>query len=152
MKSKIAGPLKQDLNFDDWWESDPIPIPYFNNSAVKVVFTDAAFEEYMVAADQALQDLLKLTSIDREKDSHYVYKYYLQTLEFLDIEPLDLKSENNIWNFVRPIEIHINWPADKPVYLLVSCECKWEEEHGLQLVFKNGKLTRASGHDGHDED
>lgn len=31
-----------------------------------------------------------------------------------------------------------------------TCGCEWEEEHGLQLVFKEGKkLTRISGYDGH---
>lgn len=30
------------------------------------------------------------------------------------------------------------------------CECDWEEEHGLQLVFRQGKkLTRISDQDGH---
>ncbi|MEP4534756.1 MAG: hypothetical protein ABJ004_16815 [Cyclobacteriaceae bacterium] len=34
-----------------------------------------------------------------------------------------------------------------------STEFDWGEEHGLQLIFKNGeRLTRASGHDGHYED
>jgi len=32
----------------------------------------------------------------------------------------------------------------------VACECDWEPEHGLQLVFRQGrKLTRISAQDGH---
>jgi hypothetical protein len=38
--------------------------------------------------------------------------------------------------------------ACKNSILVISCECDREEEHGLQLVFKDGAtLTRASGHD-----
>ena len=32
----------------------------------------------------------------------------------------------------------------------MACECEWEQEHGLQLVFRQGKkLTRVSDQDGH---
>lgn len=36
---------------------------------------------------------------------------------------------------------------------MISCECEWENEHGLQLIFKDGKsLTRVSSVDGSCED
>ena len=49
-----------------------------------------------------------------------------------------------------PTEISVDWDDNDQLYVIVFCECSWEEEHGLQLVFKDGKkLTRASGIDGH---
>jgi hypothetical protein len=62
---------------------------------------------------------------------------------------LQVNDIADIWNFVYPTEIIVHWNENADFYLCVSCGCEWEEEHGLQLVFKDGKqLTRASGHDG----
>ena len=49
-----------------------------------------------------------------------------------------------------PNEIIIDWDENGNYYLCISCECDWEKEHGLQLIFENGQiLIRASGQDGH---
>jgi hypothetical protein len=64
----------------------------------------------------------------------------------------NFQNINEIWTLVNPSEIYLNRRdrKDKDIYLVVSCGCDWEEEHGLQLVFRQGKkLTRISGHDGH---
>ena len=35
-------------------------------------------------------------------------------------------------------------------YVVVEANCDWEEEHGLMLVWKDGKrLTKVGGYDGH---
>ena len=61
---------------------------------------------------------------------------------------LGVKKIDEIWNFVRPSEIIIDWDENGDFYLNVSCECGWEEEHGLQLIFKDGlTLIRAGGHE-----
>lgn len=55
-------------------------------------------------------------------------------------------------NFVQPNQIYISrrHRRDKDVYIQVSCSCDWEQEHGLQLVFRQGKkITRISDEDGH---
>nr|WP_206680680.1 hypothetical protein [Hymenobacter polaris] len=68
-------------------------------------------------------------------------------------QPLrDIKDENEIWKFVWPTDIYVSRrPYNEPdIYVQVTCECDWEQEHGLQLVFKQGKkITRVSEQDGH---
>jgi hypothetical protein len=40
--------------------------------------------------------------------------------------------------------------GDEGVYVSLNCECDWEEEHGLQIVFKNGlKINKVGPYDGH---
>ena len=40
--------------------------------------------------------------------------------------------------------------GDKGIYISVECGCDWEEEHGLQLVLKNGlKVNKLGEYDGH---
>jgi hypothetical protein len=149
MESKIIGQLKQNEHFEDWFESVPVEIPYFEGQKLKVTFTEAMYKPYMDCADNALGNFLNKNSEERVNDSELVYKYYSETLNFGYTKPLNLNSKDEIWKFIKPSEIMIDWDENENFYLCVSCGCEWEEEHGLQLVFKNGeKLTRASGHDG----
>jgi hypothetical protein len=149
MESKIVGQLKP-LDFDpDFFESEPYPIPYFNNEKLKIGFVEAKRQRYLSGADQVLENFLNLDAQERRKGSQLVTNYYTETLKSEHIKPLDIFTIDEIWNFVYPTEIIIDWDEKGDFYLWVSCGCKWEEEHGLQLVFKNGlTLIRAGGHDG----
>lgn len=153
MNSKIVGPLGS-TDFDpDFFESKPSPIPYFDNKELKVGFVEAKHQPYMDSADKTLANFIGLNSADKTEHSGIVHHYYSETLKYGYAKPLDLNTINDIWNFVTPTEIIIHWDEEGQFYLCVSCDCEWEEEHGLLLVFKNGQtLTRASGHDGHFED
>ncbi len=152
MKSSIAGRLRP-IEYDpEFYESEPFEIPYFDNEKLKIGFVEAKYQPYLDGADQALQRFITLTSSERIKDSEIVRHYYIQTLQFGLTNPLTMPTSQDIWNYITPNEIIIHWDENEEFYVCVSCECEWEEEHGLQLVFKDGKtLTRAGGHDGHFE-
>ncbi|TPG33876.1 DUF6985 domain-containing protein [Flavobacterium pectinovorum] len=147
MKSKIVGelkPLEHDLDF---FESEPYPIPYFNNKKLKIGFVDARYPSYLFEADEVLENFLKLDVKESIKNAQLVFNYYDEILKFGYTKRLDIKTVEEVWNFVYPSEIIIDWDENGVFYLCVSCGCEWEEEHGLQLVFKNGlSLTKASGH------
>ena len=151
--SKIVGQLTQDKHFEEWWNSDLIEIPYFQNKGLKIVFTAAESKEYFELADIALGNFMQLTISDRESDSSLISENYKQNLIFDYTPKLELKTDNEIWNFVYPSNIILEQNEKGEVFVLIECNCKWEEEHGLQLVFKNGKeLTRVSYCDGGLED
>ncbi|WP_420847686.1 DUF6985 domain-containing protein [Natronosporangium hydrolyticum] len=39
---------------------------------------------------------------------------------------------------------------DQRVYVSIECECAWEPEHGLQIVFRDGAaVTKVGPYDGH---
>jgi hypothetical protein len=153
IESKIVGRLKSVDYDEDFYESEPFPIPYFDNRKIKICFVESNHEPYLLGADNVIQAFLKLNNQDRLNDSHMVKNYYDQTLKFGYTKPLEIANDKDIWNFVHPSEILIQWDEKGDFYVVVSASCDWEEEHGLQLVFPSGqKLTRASGHDGHYED
>jgi len=153
MESKIAGQLKPSKHDIDFFQSEPFSIPYFDNKKLVVGFVEAEHQPYLESADRSLENFLKLNSFDRANDSELVLKYYSETLEYGYAQELSIETPKDVWNFVVPVEIIIHWDEIGDIYLCVSCECDWEEEHSLQLVFKNGQtLTRASGHDGHFND
>lgn len=153
MISKIAGQLTQDENFEEWWNSELIEIPYFQNKRLKIVFTEAENESYLTLADIALDSFMHLSISDRQIHSSKITENYKQNLIFEYTPRLELKSDNEIWNFVHPNIIILAQNEVGEIYVLIECGCDWEEEHGLQLVFKNGQqLTRVSYNDGGLED
>ncbi|KFC22836.1 DUF6985 domain-containing protein [Chryseobacterium sp. FH1] len=158
--SQIIGQLKQDDNFPDWWKSEEISIPFFENEKLTITFMDFEPEHdktFIEEADQALRNFLALKTDDRNSISELAYKNCMDFLEAVeydeDDEPLrQINNKNEIWNFIHPSEIYVTRRhyKDQDIYVFIACECDWEQEHGLQLVFRQGKkLTRISDQDGH---
>jgi hypothetical protein len=156
--SKQIGQLTQDNNFPDWWRSVEISIPFFDNKPLTIVFMDfepEADSKFIEEADLALSKFLQFDKQDRLKISDLVFKNYSDFLEAIGDEDeykLKLNKKEEIWDFVHPIDIYVTRRPynDKDIYVQVHCNCDWEEEHGLQLVFRQGRqLTRVSDIDGH---
>lgn len=158
--SKIIGQLKQDNNFPDWWKSEQIEIPFLGNEKLTITFMDFEPEydkTFLDEADQALANFLKLNLTDRNLISDLAYKNCMDFLEVVEVDEVDdtlrhIKDQNEIWNFIQPTEIYVTRRPykEQDIYVQLVCECDWEQEHGLQLVFRQGKkLTRISGQDGH---
>lgn len=153
LTSTIIGKLVRDNHFPDWWKSEKIAIPFFDMEQLPITFIDLEPEQdktFIENADLVLTNFFTLRQKDRESISHLIYKS--EKLE----ATLHLQNENEIWNHIYPSQIYISRrPEDQQIYVQVGCGCDWNEEHGLQLVFKQGhELSRISEIDGHltDED
>jgi hypothetical protein len=158
--STVIGELQQDKNFRDWWVSADLPIPFFENKKLHITFVDFSPESdpsFLPEADQALTAFLNKEEKDRLEISGLVYKNFDQIRSEVEdpywSETLNaIKSPAEIWKFVQPLGISVcRRPyGEQDIYIDISCKCEWEEEHGLQLVFRQGKkLTRVSQIDGH---
>ena len=147
IESKVVGPLKPVEHDDEYFESAPFELPYFDNKKLTIGFIEARHQPYLDSADRVLTTFLTRNSNDRINDSGPVFTYYDQTLKSGYTKDLGIKAPSEIWNYVTANEIIILWDNNGDTYLCVSCACDWDIEHGLQLVFKNGQtLTGASGH------
>ena len=112
---------------------------------------------FIKEADNALTNFLNLITEDRKFISRLVYKNCMDFLNAVDFDEADeplrqIKNQDEIWNYVYPSEIYVSrrHRRDKDIYLQITCACEWEQEHGLQFVFRQGKqLTRISSQDGH---
>jgi len=158
--SKIIGPLRQDDNFQDWWKSQPFKIPFFDNEMLSITFMGLESENdttFIDQADMALTNFFRLTAAERISISEIAYK---NCMDFLDAVGFDevhdplmqIKDQREIWKFIHPTDIYVERRPYKEhdIYVMIACECDWEREHGLQLVFRQGKkLTRISEQDGH---
>ncbi|MVN77687.1 hypothetical protein GO988_15245 [Hymenobacter sp. HMF4947] len=160
INSQVIGSLIQDKNFSNWWTSSKFPIPFFDNQELSITFIGyepGEDKEFLIEADKALANFLALGSTDRENISHLVYKNcmeFLNAVDFIEEDKSlrDIDDENEIWGFVWPSDIYVSRrPYREPdIYVQIACECDWEQEHGLQLIFRQGKkITRVSEQDGH---
>ena len=148
IKSKIIGKLIQDERFEDWWESQPVKIPFFEDKALKVIFINflpKKDEKFVSEADTAFKKFLQLTKADRLKLSDVVHKNCMDFLNAVgydeDDEPLwSIKDKNKIWEFVYPEQIHVTreHSENNKIDIRLVCECEWEVEHGLQITFNQG--------------
>lgn len=158
--TKSIGVLFQDDQFEDWWEAEPREIPFFYNKKIKITFmglVSADDIEFIEEADLALGKFLSKTESDRNGLSNLTYKHCIDFLDAVDYGDEDgrlrkIEDKNEIWNYVYPKDIFVarRDRRDEDIYINMTCECEWEKEHGLQLVFRQGKkLTRISEQDGH---
>ena len=157
--STVIGPLHQDTQFSDWWRSGEIPIPFFSDTKLSIIFMDFIPENdahFIKEADAALTHFLALSDADRLRISDHIYKDCTDFLELVECDEEDramleqITNPHDIWKHVHLQEISISRRRrrDKDIYILIMCDCDWEIEHGLQLVFRQGKqLTRVSTQD-----
>ncbi|PUV24605.1 hypothetical protein DCO56_12280 [Sphingobacterium athyrii] len=125
-----------------------------------VSFTDFNPNEdhsFIEEADELLRNFLAQDNSQRLTVSAYVYQNCMDFLDAIGYDDADdamwkMKQPEEVWQFVKFTGLYVSREPyeDKGVYLQLLCDCDWEQEHGLQLVYnKQGKLVRVSAQDGH---
>ena len=155
--STVFGAMAQD-QFDDWWTSKPQSIPLFENVVLPIQYINFNPNEdadFVKQADQAITNVLSKTLKDRAQYTAQVYKNCTDFIDMIgnDYDEVDWYNlpPEAIWKYVTPTEILVSRELynDKGVYTQIICDCEWEIEHGLQLVFnQKGDLVRVSEADG----
>ena len=156
VKLNSIGELKAHPHIpNEWLISEPIPIPFFDGKKLNFVFDGYENDEnFFSEADNAISNFLEKNDSERMKISHLVFKNYTDFIDSVgnDEDLPKIENEKDIWNFVYPQEIYVSrrHRRDNDIYIEILCECEWEIEHGLQIVFRRGeKVTRVSQIDGH---
>jgi hypothetical protein len=158
LNSEVLGTLVQNQEIADWWHSATIQIPLLDlELAITFVELDpTADTQFLAEADEAIKNFLQLHAIDKLKMTPHIFANFVEICSYLAEENIPEKMRGaqplSIWNFVHPTAIFVSRRQrnDKDIYIVLTCECDWEAEHGLQLVFRQGKkLTRVSDQDGH---
>ena len=157
LTSQIIGQLQQDNRFRDWWYGSEFEIPFFDNKKLPIRFTDCKPDRdktFVEEADNALSHFFKLTNDNRQAISSLVNKNRMDNWGVMDADGTSdaTKDPHKIWDSIHPVRISVTrrLRKEKDIYVVIDCECDWDLEHGLQLVFRQGKkLTRISQQDGH---
>ncbi|MEL6698766.1 MAG: hypothetical protein AAFP89_21155 [Bacteroidota bacterium] len=150
--SQIAGKLTPVEFMEDFLTSEEIQLPLLKNQAVNVELHKADLEtdpQYLSKVDQALTKLLAYPLSQKETITMDVFGNYDEAAAAMNygededdeaeraLWSIDWEEADKVWQYVYPTTIWVKQKTDG-VFLLVQCECEWDEEHGIQIVFKNG--------------
>jgi hypothetical protein len=132
-----------------------IKVRYFDN--VRVDLVEGA-DQPDTKAMSALAAFLELTSADRVSDSRHVFAYFRDCVGGIHDSNLPDEitriSDNpaDIWQHMTPSKLFLEHSEDDAGewFVVIEAECAWEEEHGLMMVWRSGKvLNKVGGYDGH---
>lgn len=138
-----------------------VTIPYFDNAEAELesdgddLFAPPPSPEQIAETQAAF---LALILADRAADGRHVHAYYRDFREaigepdWLDDEMGVVGDPDGIWRHVRPrtVSFAMGPDGDSHCYVMVSADCDWEPEHGLLMVWRDGRtLTKVGGDDGH---
>lgn len=155
MKISGLGEVTKDERFG-WYYSEPIQLSVLAGHECKIVLAGYDEEPFKEDYHAVIGNFLSSTfSVLREVETH-IYQYYLDMNSYwssTDDEFLSIKSPSEIWSYIQlgsePIVSRRSY-GDKKVYVSLECNCDWEPEHGLQIVFKEGvKVCKVGPYDGH---
>ncbi len=150
-------------DFDVVWVAQPIAVPLFDAKLLPVSLSAPGLPHAIVpedadAIDEALDAFFALGPADRAKAAISVLAYAKDTLEAIGaVWPearamAAISDPSEIWKHTNIESIEIRKDTrhgNPPIYVMMLCGCDWEEEHGLQLVYRNGsELTRVGPDDG----
>ncbi len=147
------GPLQPDISIDEWMVSDPVPVPLLDGLALPFVVEGLEDDPAPRDFADAVGAFLALGAAERDAAAPRVWRYYRWFTDLCEREGHDvdwpaIDSPADVWRHVSPNEAMVTRGGDPswPVHVLLSCNCAWEREHGLQLVWRHGReLTRVSG-------
>ena len=128
-----------------------IKVPYFDGIEVELL-------DEISPSDPVLVEFLNRDKNDRLNDSRHVFNYYRDMHDasggedWLDQKMGIVSDPEQIWMHVTPGTVFIEKGrgSDTSHYVVMDAECAWEEERGLMMVWKDGKiLCKVGGYDGH---
>lgn len=158
IESSLLGTLSQNEKIPTWWQGKPVEVQLISIE-LPITFMDfdpAEDATFIQEADAALTHFLSLNSFYKFEIAKHVFANFQEFCNYVpqsDLPP-DLQKVQalNILSFVDPTALYLSRRTknDKDIYIIMTCECAWDQDHGLQLVFRQGKkLTRVSDQDGH---
>lgn len=148
-----AGAFAYDRDADEH-RSAPLTVPMLDCDDAEIVLVgyldDPAQEEFR----DVIQNLLSRTRNTLLAASSDLQRYCSDINQFVETEEkLYVDNAHDLWNHVRlgrAIYIERRDYGDRKLYATIECGCDWEQEHGLQIVLREGLcVTKLGPFDGH---
>jgi hypothetical protein len=134
--------------------SAPIKLAVLNGAVRRLVLEGYHSDPIPGEFHEAVKNFLSCSFETLQSVSRYVFQQYRDYLDAdADDEYIDIPSAQQVWQHIQfdsdPIVMR-RTHGDRGVYVSIACRCRWEPEHGLQLVLKNGeRVTKVGPYDGH---
>ena len=134
--------------------SSPIRLPVLNGAVRRIVLEGYHNDPAPAEFHDAVKNFLSCSFETLQSVSRYVFQQYRDYLDTdADDEFVSIPSPQQVWQHIQfnsdPVVTRRAY-GDQRVYVSIACRCRWEPEHGLQLVLKNGeRVTKVGPYDGH---
>lgn len=140
------GVLKLEREYG-WYNSEPMPVGVMGESEFSFSVEGYESDDRKEDFDTAIANFLAAPPSVLLDASEAVFKYYHACKDYWG-EISDIKSANDVWrhvNFGYVVAVKRRPYGDRGIYLSITGACEWEQEHGLEIVFKNGLRVNKVG-------
>lgn len=150
------GKLTPSSDFPEWLESELVPVPMLHDKLCRFILDGYEDDDQPEDFHAAANNLLAAGPEVLQAAEQAIYQYYVDRDYNVDMDEEDwivIEKPEDVWEFVSlGGEFHLSRRnyGDEKIYASLECNCEWEEEHGLQIVLKEGKFVNKIGqYDGH---
>jgi hypothetical protein len=151
------GPVVEDTELG-WHRSRPIPVPVLGGTPCVIAVEDYDADPAKDDFHAAIRAFLALDPSALTAAAPWIYAYYRDVMDDVvaagdDGYHVAIDGPHDVLEHVRlgtePLVTRDAY-GDRRVHVSVECECDWEPEHGLQVVFREGRtVTKVGPYNGH---
>ncbi|HEY2671189.1 MAG TPA: hypothetical protein VGJ07_12560 [Rugosimonospora sp.] len=149
------GSVTRDDEFG-WYRSAMLPVRALGGAVCQIVVDGFDADPAKDELQAVIGTFLALDESALRAAAPSIFQYYQDTVADLDADEHgygEIPGPDDVWNHVHiggQAIIKRNPYGDRRVYVSVECECDWEPEHGLQVVFREGRaVSKVGPYDGH---
>ncbi|TMN39341.1 hypothetical protein CWC03_10065 [Pseudoalteromonas sp. S2755] len=158
----LLGILEKDRYGD--LRSKPIEIKGLGGKLVEFILEQYEEDKKRDEFHEAIKSFLVIDESVLRASQDYIYQYYKDLFVHLVSEDdwyVEILNADDVWQHIQfgnaPLVLRRSG-GDELIYILSTCSCDWEQEHELQIVFKqgwdmnlvgpfNGHLTHSEAYD-----
>ena len=149
-------PVTEDTDLG-WYRSAPISVAVLGGKACQFV-VDGYDDDEQEDFHAAIRTFLVFDRSALDAAAAPIFAYYRDVMDDVladgdDEWYVEINRSQDVFDHVRlgrGPTVSRDPYGDRHVYVSVECECDWEPEHGLQIVFRDGAtVTKVGPYDGH---
>jgi len=150
------GTVVKDTQFGEYCSAQ-MPVLVLGGKMCRLVIpSDYDHDPHKADYHRAIANFLQIQPHILKDAELHVFRYYQNCNSYWepgDDDFLTIPSPGEVWKHVQfgsePAFIR-RARGDRGIYVSLECNCDWEPEHGLQIVFKDGLcVTKVGPFDGH---
>ncbi|WP_327587701.1 hypothetical protein OHA25_12435 [Nonomuraea sp. NBC_00507] len=140
-----------------WYKSEPIPVPVLGGAPRRIIVDGYVDDSSPEDFHAAIRAFLALDNSALTAAAPSIFAYYRDVTDDIlaagDDWYVEIEGPHQVLDHIRfgnePM-VSRDPHGDRHVYVSLECECDWEPEHGLQIVFRDGRtVTKVGPYDGH---
>nr|WP_209319219.1 hypothetical protein [Pseudoalteromonas sp. Isolate6] len=136
--------------------SKPIEIKGLGGKLVEFILEQYEEDKKKDEFHEAIKNFLAIDESVLRASQDYIYQYYKDIFVHLVPEDdwyVEIPNAADVWKHIQfgnALLVSRRSGGDELVYISLTCSCDWEQEHGLEIVFKQGRYVNKVGpFDGH---